>query len=96
MKMVLIAYYEALEEEVLELLMANGQTEFTQWRKVRGKGKHSEPHLLTPVWPKANSVLMACVPDETAARLLQGVRALRTTHGKAGIKAFSLPVHDVT
>ena len=96
MKMIIIVYNEAVDEEVLGLLRACNQAEYTKWTKVMGRGKHSEPHLLTHVWPKANNVLMACVEDGTASTLLEGVRKLRQTAGKEGVKAFVLPVEAVS
>lgn len=96
MKMIMIAYSEATEQEVMDILEMNGQAQYTQWTRVRGRGRHSEPHLLTVVWPKANNVIMACVADDRAAAILQSVRTLRKSLGHEGIKAFSLPVDDVT
>ena len=96
MKMIMIAYNEALDEEVTEILRSSAQAEFTKWTKVLGRGQESEPHLMTHVWPKANNFLIACVPDEKAPRIMQDVRELRKTMGHEGIKAFSLPLEDVT
>lgn len=97
MKMVIIAYNEAVDEEVLEALAACCQmVEFTKWTKVLGQGQHSEPHLMTHIWPKANNVLMTCVDDARARKIMERVRALRKTMAAQGIKAFLLPVEDVT
>ena len=96
MKMVVIAYNEAIDEEVMELLRNNVQAEYTKWTKVSGWGQHSEPHLMTHVWPKGNNVLMTCVEDQKAVKIMDGVRELRKTLGHEGIKAFSMPVDDVT
>ena len=96
MRMILIAYNEAMDEEVMEVLKANLQAEFTKWTRVLGRGQHSEPRLLTSVWPVGNNVLMTCVADEKAPGIMQGVRELRKTLGHEGIKAFSWTVEDVT
>jgi len=96
MKMVIIAYNEAVDEEITEILKFNSQVEFTKWTKVLGQGKNSEPHLMTNIWPKANNVLMACVGDDSAKKILDGIRELRKTMGHEGVKAFSLPVDDAT
>lgn len=96
MKMILIAYNEAVDEEVMEVFRANGQAEFTKWNKVLGWGRQSEPHLMTHIWPKANNFLMACVPDEKTGAIMQGIRELRNRLGHEGIKAFSMPVEDAT
>lgn len=96
MKLVIIAYNEALEGDVDSLLRVAAVDGHTKWTKVMGKGVASEPHLLTHIWPKANSVVMSCVEDDKAARLMDGVRKLRQELSHEGIKAFSLPVADVT
>jgi len=97
MKMILIAYNEALDAEVMERLQACcGVARFTKWTKVLGQGSHSEPHLLNHIWPKANNVLLACVEDAKAVKMMAAVREARQTLGREGIKAFLLPVDDVT
>mgnify|MGYP003729836291 CR=1 FL=1 len=97
MKMVMIAYNEAVDEEVMETLAACCDlVAFTKWTKVLGQGTHSEPHLLDHIWPKGNDVLMACVDDQQAAAIMARVRELRKTLGKEGLKAFAWSVDDVT
>jgi len=94
--MIFITYSETIDEEVMGLLRSMVQAEYTKWAKVMGWGQHSEPHLMNHVWPKGNNVVMACVEDEKAVKLLEGVRELRKTLGHEGIKAFLMPVDDVT
>jgi len=94
MKLVLIAYNEALDEEVGKLLGENKVEGFTKWIKVYGKGRSSGPHLGTHVWPKANNVLAIVTEDDMAEKLLNGVRELRTRLSKEGIKAFVVNVED--
>ena len=96
MKMVMVAYNEALDEEVLELFDKAGVKGYTKWSKVHGKGIASDPHLGTHVWPKANNVLAAAVEDSQAGTLLNNIRELRKTSGREGVKAFVIPVEDVT
>jgi len=96
MKMVLITYNEAVDKEVMEILDSNSIDGYTKWTKVLGKGKTSDPHLLTHVWPKANNVLAICTDDEKAEKLLEGTKRLRETIGKEGVKAFVLPVEAMT
>ncbi len=97
MKMVLIVYNEVLDSTILELLNDCCPIgSFTKWTRVMGKGTHSEPHLLDHVWPKGNNVIMACVPDNVATSMMARIRELRQKDSKTGLKAFSLPVEDVT
>ena len=96
MKMIIIAYNMALEEEVMEVLDSAGLDCYTKWEKVTGRGRLSAPHLGTHVWPGFNNVMMVIADDGSVSPLLEGVRNLRRTLGKEGIKAFVLPVEDVT
>jgi nitrogen regulatory protein PII len=96
MKMLFIAYNEAIDEEVMEILDANAVASYTKWAKVLGKGKASGPHLQSQVWPKANNVLMIAAADEQAGKIVQDIRGLRTTLSHEGVKAFVLPLEEAT
>lgn len=96
MKMVLVAYNEAIDVEVMSALKASAIKGFTKWTKVLGSGTASEPHMLTNIWPKANNVVAVAVEDAQAAQLLDHVRRLRQTLGHEGIKAFVLPLESMT
>lgn len=96
MRLVLIAYNEALDGEVLDLVRSAGATGCTKWTKVLGEGRASGPHLASHVWPKANNVLAVCAEPEAASALMDGVRKLRESLGAEGVKAFLLPVEEVT
>jgi len=96
MKMVMIVYNEAIDDEVMSSLESCSLASFTKWQKVLGKGKASGAHLDSSVWPGANNVCMAVVEDSKVAPILTEVRNLRKTLGKEGIKAFILPVEDLT
>jgi len=92
----LIAYNEALDDEVAKVLEENGVEGFTKWTKVYGKGAAGGPHLGTHVWPKANNVLAAVTDDPTAENLLASVRKLRERFAREGVKAFLLPCEEMT
>lgn len=96
MKLVLIAYNEAIDDEVMEQLDAAGAEGYTKWTEVLGKGLTSGPHLLSHVWPKGNHVLLTVVADDVAGKLLDAVRGLRESTGKEGAKAFLLNVERMT
>lgn len=96
MKLVMIAYNEAVDAEIMEALERLGITGFTKWTQVKGSGTSGGPHLGSNVWPKANNVLMACVPEDVAGRVVQEVRNLRQSIGHQGIKAFVIPVEELT
>lgn len=96
MKMILIAANEAIDEEVTEILTASGVVGYTKWTRVFGAGRSSGPHMGTPVWPKANNIFLVCADDSQAAPILAGVRRLRQTLGKEGVKAFTWAVEEVS
>lgn len=97
MKLLFIVYNEALDGEVENMLRANGLNWFTKWTRVYGRGRSSGPHLGTHVWPKANSVRLIAVDDDSvAANVMQAVRQLRNTLGHEGIKAFVVPLIEMT
>ena len=95
MKLVIIAYNEVLDSSLEELLERAGAKGFTKWTGIYGKGRSSGPHLGTHVWPKANNVLAVAVEDDTAEKLLKGVRELKKDTAAQGVKAFVLPCDAV-
>ncbi len=96
MKMIFITYYEAVDDEVMDILSRAGADTYTKWTKVLGKGQGSGPHLATHVWPKANNVIAVCVENDLAAELTADIRALREKMRHEGVKAFVMPVEEVT
>ena len=95
MKMVLICYNEAIDEEVIDVLEHCGLQYYTKWQRVLGRGEQSEPHLGTSVWPEENNVLAVVCEEEKVGSLLSCVKELRKKLSKEGIKAFVLPVEKV-
>lgn len=96
MKLILVAYNEALDDQVLALLREHNVQGYTKWVKTYGKGVASEPHLGSAVWPKANNVMAVVTDDETSRAILEGIRELRRHLSREGIKAFVLPCEEVT
>jgi len=102
MKLVLIAYNEAIDDEVIEVLQQCGVEAYTKWTGVLGQGTSSGPHLGSHVWPKSNNVLATVLSEDTARTLMDRVRDLRSALGRDGVKtvlglkAFLLPAEDVT
>jgi len=96
MKMVLVVYNEAIDEEVIQVLETCGLQYYTKWQRVLGKGALSEPHLDTSVWPGVNNVLAVVCEDAKVKQLLSCVKELRKRLSKEGIKAFVLPVEEVS
>ena len=96
MKMLLIAYNEAVDEEVMEILDGHGVTGYTKWTKVLGRGEDSGPHLLSHVWPAGNNCIAVAAEDDKARAIMDDFRKLRAEVSTEGLKAFMLPIEDVT
>jgi len=95
-KLVLICYNEAVDQEVLEVLDDVNGEGYTKWTKVLGKGKAGGPHLYSHIWPKANNVVATVVSEQAAAAILDRVRKLREKLGPEGVKAFMWEIEEVT
>ena len=96
MKMIFIMYNIAINDEVMEILKNEGIKGYTQWERVAGRGKTSGSHLGTHVWPAENSVLAIAVEDDKKDKLIKRIKEARKKLGKEGIKAFVLPLEEVS
>jgi nitrogen regulatory protein PII len=96
MKLVMICYNEAIDDEVIELLNQAGVKGYTKWTKVQGKGKTSGPHLITAIWPKANNVVVAALSEGLAAEILDQIRRMKKQIGSVGLKAFMWSLDEIT
>lgn len=96
MKLIMICYNEAMDDEIDELMQQADVKGYTKWTKVLGKGTTSEPHLLSHIWPKANNVMAVAVEEDTAKTILEKVRDMKTKAGTIGLKAFMWEIDDVT
>jgi len=95
-KMIFIMYNIAINDEVIQILKSLEIEGYTRWEKATGCGKTSGPHLGTNVWPAVNSVLAVAVEDDKKNRLIERIKELRKKLGKEGIKAFVLPIEEMT
>jgi len=95
-KLVIICYNVAIHEEALEILKEVGIQSYTRFEEVQGVGKLSGPHLGTHIWPVVNSVLVVAVEDDKKTQLIERIKELRKKLGKEGIKAFVLPIEEMT
>ena len=95
-KLVLIAYGSGLEPDVAEVVRASGALGYTRWERAAGSGRSGGTHLDTHVWPDFNHVTAVVADAETVSRITAGIRELRRSEGARGVKAFVLPVEEVT
>ena len=96
MKMIMLVFNEAMDEEVAEILRQCRLDNYTRINGVFGKGTTSGAHLGTAIWPGRNNSLLMALPDEAVGPLLECVRELRKTMGSEGIKAFIWSLESVT
>lgn len=96
-KMVMIAYNEAVDAEVMEALEESCEIDsYTKIPGVFGKGTTSGTHLGNDIWPGRNNLMLVCCSDADAKQLMQHVQKLHATLGKEGIKAFVMGVEAET
>ncbi len=96
MKMVLIVYNQVMDEEVMEVLKGCAVQNYTRAANLHGKGAASGVHHGNDIWPGVNNMLYVACPDEDARTILSCVRNLRNEFGHEGIKAFVLPLEEMT
>lgn len=96
LKMVIIAYNEAIDMEVMEMMEKCSLKNYTKVMGVFGRGETSGTHLGNDIWPGRNNLLYVATPENTAKRLVSAVKELKVKLGKEGIKAFILPVEEMT
>ena len=77
MKGIFIAYDQAYNMEIADVLEQLGCRGFTMWQDIAGRGGYTgEPHLGNHAWPTMNNALLAFVPDETVDDILARLRAM--------------------
>lgn len=96
MKMVMVAYNEAIDMEVMEALDACGLKNYTKVNAAYGKGEISGTHLGNDIWPGRNNILFVACKDDEAKRLIFSVKTLRAKLGQEGIKAFTWNLDEIS
>lgn len=96
MMMVMIAYNEAIDDEVMENLGDCTLKNYTKIMGTFGKGDTSGTHLGDDIWPGRNNILYVTCQDNEARQLVSCVKELRKKLGKEGIKAFIWSLDEIT
>lgn len=95
MKAIFIAYNQAYNQEIVELLEDCGQRGYTVWKEIGGRGGESgEPHLGNHAWPTQNHAVLSVVDDEKATRIMAGLRQKDADYPDLGLRAWVLPVEE--
>ena len=94
MKMFLLIYCEAADEDVISAIKEAGIHGYTKMVEARGEGTETEPKLGTHCWPGKNNVLIMAVADGEVARVNEQIRRLKGEHPRAGVRSFLLPLEE--
>ncbi len=93
MKAIFIAYNQAYNQEIVELLEGLGQRGYTVWEEIGGRGSESGlPHLGSHAWPTRNHALLSVVKDELVAPIMAHLRDTDAANPDLGLRAYVLPV----
>ena len=96
MRMVIVMYNEAIDNEVMEMLSSVPVANYSKILGTHGKGTSSGTHLGDDIWPGRNNILYAACDEAQSKKLLSAVKGLRQQLAHEGIKAFVLPVEEAT
>ena len=89
MKAVFIAFNQAYNDEIVDLLEARGQRGFTRWNDILGRGSvDGEPHYGNHAWPSMCSGIITMVDDDKVDIILEKLHAMDVATEKLGLRAF--------
>ncbi|MBQ9653149.1 MAG: hypothetical protein IJV32_02870 [Bacteroidales bacterium] len=95
MKALFVAYNQAYNREVIDLLQENGQRGYTSWEEISGRGTvDGEPHLGDHAWPARNHALLSVMEDKLAKDIFLKLKDLDADNPNLGLKAYILPVDE--
>ena len=89
MKALFIAYSQAYNQDVIELLDSFGQRGFTRWEDIGGRGSETGiPHYGNHAWPSMNNAVLAIVEDSKVDPILEKLRRKDEQFQDLGLRAF--------
>ena len=95
MKAIFVAYNQAYNQEIVELLEQLGQRGYTVWSQIGGRGSvDGEPHLGNHAWPTQNHALLTVLEDALASKVMAALRETDAANPKLGLRAYVLPVEE--
>ena len=95
MKAIFVAYNQAYNQEIVELLEGLGQRGYTVWEEIGGRGSvDGEPHLGSHAWPTQNHALLTVVDDALVKPVMAHLRDTDAANKELGLRAYVLPVED--
>ena len=95
MKAVFIAFNQAYNDEIVDLLERRGQRGFTRWNDILGRGSvDGEPHYGNHAWPVQNMAILTMVEDGLVPSLLEDLEATDKASPDLGLRAFQWNVEQ--
>ena len=95
MKAIFIAYNQAYNQEIVDLLEGLGQRGYTVWTEIGGRGSvDGEPHLGSHAWPTQNHALFTVMEDTLVPKVMEELRKTDSANPDLGLRAYVLPVED--
>ncbi len=89
MKSIFIAYNQAYNMELADILEEQGCRGYTMWNEITGRGSETgEPHQGNHAWPTLNNAMLAVVPDEKVDSILEGLAEKNREYPELGLRAF--------
>ena len=89
MKAVFIAFNQAYNDEIVDLLERRGQRGFTRWNDILGRGSvDGEPHYGNHAWPVQNMAILTIVEDEMVAPVMADLQDTDKNAPDLGLRAF--------
>jgi len=95
MKAIFVAYNQAYNQEIVELLENLGQRGYTVWEEIGGRGTvNGEPHLGSHAWPTQNHALLSVVDNALVPKVMEALRTTDANNPNLGLRAYVLPVEE--
>ena len=89
MKAIFIAFNQAYNDEIVELLERHGQRGFTRWNDILGRGGvDGEPHYGNHAWPVQNMAILTVVEDDLVAPVMADLQDTDKNAPDLGLRAF--------
>ena len=95
MKAIFIAFNQAYNEEIVELLEDNGQRGFTRWNDILGRGSNDgEAHFGNHAWPTMNHAILTIVESDKVEPILKDLKKMDEEYHDLGLRAFVWNVEE--
>ena len=89
MKAIFIAFNQAYNDEIVELLERHGQRGFTRWNDILGRGGvDGEPHYGNHAWPVQNMAILTVVEDDLVDPVMVDLQDTDKNAPDLGLRAF--------